>query len=884
MDHQARSIYLSDSASLDNASHIFRFADQDSSFMDAVPLWRLAWGGHAQIEDMAALDAGHLAISWVPASRIEDGVLESGAGITVFDSVGQITSISRIAEDHAPIAEAWQRTRIAAVEQVTVLYPRSSTISDTLGMRYPVPPFAMDIAVDGNQRMASRGWNGVDGVLHLVTPTDVQWERTARIGLATGVALSTRYVHASDPIQGVIARFGLANGDDAVALQSPSGEAGWPVDIAASGDQLISLGPSGRIDLWFENAMAPHRTWTALGEGSYRAVAMNDSQVGVLVDGRHIELWSLEGLYRGRIETGLAAGSLSDISFGESGNVVALDAESRQLLTYETSSAQLTPPEPVPDMDGDPWCELIGDKQVSPTSVTLGQPVTVTLSLQARCPERPDRVDVVLVWSPSSTFWYDYKYQRVREAIERLTRALDEPAVRLGLVGIAPSEDGPSVLLPLGTSQQSFAGMGDRFARSDFERQPEFHRASTFSPVEHAQEYLESAGVPGAAHVIVYVGMQPLSERDTEAVRDFVADGGSYLSLQTPDRFDAAIPSFIPLGDRFVAVHDGDVAELAWRIQSLTRPVFPTQVDIVDRLEAVMQLEPGSVLPLPVSTGSRELRWLEGSLESDWSARFRIEPQAAGIYPVSEVAVADYDDADGRRRRFVFPRPEVEVLAPTPTETPRQHASSTPSATATPKRAPELYLPVVHRNQVCSELRAPTDVVLVLDRSSSMVGPKIDAAKRASTVFLEQLDLSRDQLGIVAFDEAAELIAPLQSDQDVLVRSIDGIEVHPGTRVDRGLERAFMELQSKRARSNALPVAILLADGRQEVEAQRAINLAEAARGDGVTTYAIGLGGDVDHIFLGRIAGRGDRYLHAPSPLELEEIYASIATSLPCPQ
>src|SRR5262249_37081620 len=58
-----------------------------------------------------------------------------------------------------------------------------------------------------------------------------------------------------------------------------------------------------------------------------------------------------------------------------------------------------------------------------------------------------------------------------------------------------------------------------------------------------------------------------------------------------------------------------------------------------------------------------------------------------------------------------------------------------------------------------SPTRRPVNLVLVLDRSSSMRGPRLAQAVLAVRRVLERLD-ERDRLGVVTFDAAARVIVP----------------------------------------------------------------------------------------------------------------------------
>jgi Mg-chelatase subunit ChlD len=365
--------------------------------------------------------------------------------------------------------------------------------------------------------------------------------------------------------------------------------------------------------------------------------------------------------------------------------------------------------------------------------------------------------------------------------------------------------------------------------------------------------------------------------------------------------------------------------------RELSARVLMHRLVITDRVPLNMRLVPGSVQPpaevLP--DGPRPdglIRWsfAEVPLGGPPVLQYRLEPLEIGRWPTNIEAFGDYVDGLDRAGRTVFPVPFVEVEglptatdeptpvvpSPTPTSSPTatrtdtptiaatdtatptgtRPPTATPSATTvpspTPSRVPPrtIYLPVVERWR-CQPALRPVDVMLAIDTSSSMTGAKLAAAQRAASTFATLLDLrpGGDRAGVVGFDAGALLVQPLTTSRGAVQAGLASLVPAAGTRIDLGLQIATAELTGARSRPDADRVIVLLTDGRATAGSEDAA-LAEAARarGLGIATWVIGLGGDVDTEFLARLAGRPDRVRLAPTSADLEAVYRQVASTLVC--
>ncbi|MCO6453133.1 MAG: VWA domain-containing protein [Caldilineales bacterium] len=175
----------------------------------------------------------------------------------------------------------------------------------------------------------------------------------------------------------------------------------------------------------------------------------------------------------------------------------------------------------------------------------------------------------------------------------------------------------------------------------------------------------------------------------------------------------------------------------------------------------------------------------------------------------------------------------------------------------------------------------PPDVILALDRSGSMEGEKLAAAKNAVSIFLNEMDLTQEQAGIVSFAGDARLDQILTLNIASLNLALSQVSAGSDTAIGEGIALAQEELQSGRHVPDHTSVIVLLSDGQNTV-GQDPLAAASAAKAAGTRIVTIGLGDDADHSLLRQIASQAGDYYFAPSPHDLVDIYRSIAGKISC--
>ena len=179
-------------------------------------------------------------------------------------------------------------------------------------------------------------------------------------------------------------------------------------------------------------------------------------------------------------------------------------------------------------------------------------------------------------------------------------------------------------------------------------------------------------------------------------------------------------------------------------------------------------------------------------------------------------------------------------------------------------RLPDLVPPAGGVDRASAQ--RPRDVVLVLDRSGSMEGWKMVAARRASARMIDTLNES-DRFAVFAFDDRIEtppagqhglgLLAASDRNRWSAVEFLSKLESRGGTEIAQPLDRAvglLAEPRAERDQSRAR-ILVLVTDGQVGNEDQ--VLGALGARLAEIRVFTLGIDQAVNEGFLHRLAGVG---------------------------
>jgi Ca-activated chloride channel family protein len=176
------------------------------------------------------------------------------------------------------------------------------------------------------------------------------------------------------------------------------------------------------------------------------------------------------------------------------------------------------------------------------------------------------------------------------------------------------------------------------------------------------------------------------------------------------------------------------------------------------------------------------------------------------------------------------------------------------------------------------ERRSPINVAIVIDRSGSMQGDRIAAAKEGARVALKRLS-SDDTVALVSYNHEVEVLsasAPLRNSRDKLIEAIDNLQASGTTALHAGVKEGGRQVEAFVSDNNVNRV-ILLSDGLANVGPSTPGELAELGRklaSKGISVSTIGLGLDYNEDLMQRLAAASDgNHVFVERPSDLAEIF-----------
>jgi Mg-chelatase subunit ChlD len=735
-----------------------------------------------------------------------------------------------------------------------------------------VPPDTVDFAPLADGLVLSTASGSLERwvATNAVTPT---WAISCACLMGGRITTVGTIAYVARPRDRDVLAVDLQTGASVAHVRLPEAVGLWPADVAASpsGRLLTADLVSSQVQVWL-NPDAPEVAWQAGLIGGPRRLTSRSLDDGaqlfaaIMVDG-YVEIHETVGgnllsRWRPVLDDGTPLAP-ADIALGRNGEVYLAAPDASAIHVFRHTDVVTATPVPNPSATptpSDKSCRVEGDKVARPSTIVLGDTAAVTLTIAADCPGNTAvfGADIMLVVDKSGSM-LGKSIEAARDAATTFVELLD---VRYHRVGLTSFSDLATLDVPL-THDPVVAVDGVARLRAS-------GGTNITEGLRTAIDHLDTGGRLDALPVVILLsdGRHGGPVAPGPTAREARNRGVQIYTIGLGDQADDVLLREIAGRDDryFYAPTPAELFPVYTEILRIVISSLAGNLVINDEMSDFVTYLGGSARP-PAVEASGRLSWGRSLLPATGiTLTYDIRPLAAGLIPTNRRASADYTDGDGVRRSYEFPVPEILVITPTPTPTPE------------PRLA---FLPIAFKGQ-CIAGRAHTDVVLLIDTSSSMTGDKLDAARGAARAFLDNVDLTTDQAAVYGFDSDAIAHVGLTRDRAALERAIAGLQVGQGTRIDRALAGAEWELTFGTGRDPTnRGVVVLLSDGAHNGPTADVLTAAASLARHSSSTYAIGLGGDVDEVLLRAVASPGG-YYRAPGPDELRGIYETIAVRLPC--
>ncbi|MCS6836891.1 MAG: VWA domain-containing protein [Anaerolineae bacterium] len=166
--------------------------------------------------------------------------------------------------------------------------------------------------------------------------------------------------------------------------------------------------------------------------------------------------------------------------------------------------------------------------------------------------------------------------------------------------------------------------------------------------------------------------------------------------------------------------------------------------------------------------------------------------------------------------------------------------------------------------------RKPLNLALVIDRSGSMAGTKIDYTRQAAQFLVQHLT-PKDSLAIVLYDDRVEtlLAAERVVDKDAIHQLLEGVRARGTTNLSGGWLEGCQQV-ARHSQPMSLNRVLLMSDGlanRGITDPSALTQLARQKRDEGISTTTMGMGQDFNEDLLMAMAeAGGGAYYFIESP------------------
>lgn len=190
-----------------------------------------------------------------------------------------------------------------------------------------------------------------------------------------------------------------------------------------------------------------------------------------------------------------------------------------------------------------------------------------------------------------------------------------------------------------------------------------------------------------------------------------------------------------------------------------------------------------------------------------------------------------------------------------------------------------LFISLIGNELKTEKKRAPLNISLVLDRSGSMSGAKLENAKKAMNFVIDQLSAT-DYLSIVEYDDRVNVVSTsaLVKNKDALKQKVNEITVRGSTNLFGGMMKGFDEVLTTK-KDGYVNRVLLVSDGLANVGTVLPATINDSVKsmfkktGIGVSTFGVGV--DFNEDLMTSIAENGNgNYYFIDTATKIPSIFA----------
>ncbi len=524
---------------------------------------------------------------------------------------------------------------------------------------------------------------GLTGAFQIISDVNAETNRFTQSGETGGVAFLTnaaglRLVFGGVPRLARLNRYNLDIGDirDIAPPVTPT-PALWPLGLGVGPDDLLRANDPLRQQVEMFNDQGELRGIQLLEQPwGAREIALDPAgdMYALLYDGR-VRKYRADGVLLADFavpQQGSDPPLPVAVAGGETGRAFVLDRANGLVLAFAPGPGGNSTPVPTPAPGR---CRVQADQSLDPPTAIVGQPVTVTLTLQGRCSGDPIPADLMLGLSfaqerPQETGPLADAVQGMMDGLDmsrhRLGLALDNPnpiiASQLSsptspavpiLQNVAFPEAGhPAALLEL--VQNELASRGRTTALPGVVLLTD----GTTEPIAlfHAARSLQARGA--WVHILAYGGLS-----DTPLLR-LAASPNSYQVVPNA----AALPSAL--------------TDIGGRLNRVTA----RKVTLRNLLASPLRFESSTLEAFRIAGG---VGWyLPALTDEPVQIQFQVTATSLGVFPVTVVSSLEYTDERGLVNTISVSPAILRVGTPTPTLTPTRTLTPTETPRWTPTLTP----------------------------------------------------------------------------------------------------------------------------------------------------------------------------------------------------